>query len=138
MATYRKRTRTIPVPHPLRVWTAWVAEDGSEHEIDGPFPVLAIRVVEAEVERTLQSSLWEEESLEEADAVDEWLEKRLDLSTEFDPRIYLLVAAECDSPWIQVGGLSPGDYRAFFSYSAAEQAVKEVLERIARRRKQEQ
>ncbi|MDW8008431.1 MAG: hypothetical protein RMK67_02560 [Chloroflexota bacterium] len=135
MQTYRLRTRTLPVPYPLQAWTAWVSSDGSEHEIQGPFPVLAIRTVEIEVEASLQPS--ELRHVEEDDAVESRLERRLHFMAGMDPQIYLLLQHDgtWESPWVPLasGDLPASAERAFLSYEAAERAVREELEDIARR-----
>jgi|GEM_PF-1808283 hypothetical protein len=137
MRTYRLRTRTLPVPHPLQAWLARVSSDGAEHEIRGPFPVLAIRTVEIEVEARLQPSGSRDWPLEEDDDIESWLEERLALMAQGDYDVYLLLQHDetWESPWVPLaaGGLPAGAERAFFSYEAAERAVREALERIAHR-----
>lgn len=137
MRTYRLRTRTLPVPHPLQAWLARVSSDGSEHEIRGPFPVLAIRTIEIEVEASLEPSMLRDRPATTEYDVESWLEHRLDWMAEADFNIYLLLQHDgtWQSPWVPLaaGGVPAGAERAFFSYEAAERAVREALENIARR-----
>ncbi|GBD12106.1 hypothetical protein HRbin24_00106 [bacterium HR24] len=137
MRIYRLRTRTLSVPHPLQVWLARVSSDGAKHEIRGPFPVLAIRTIEIEVEASLESSMLRDRPATTDYAVESWLEQRLDERTQADYRVYFLLQHDGtrESPWVPLaaGGVPAGAERAFFTHEAAERAVREALEKIARR-----